>query len=228
MVTRFVNQPMVVAADLRNELRPTWVERRPRDPKWGSGNPKNDWHLAATRAAREIQAINSRLLIIVQGTHSGKLLHKVPEFPILLDVPNKLVYSTHDYKWFHLGINFNSETEETYQRYKTKLDRNWGFLLEEGQSYTAPIWVGEFGTGHNEEGLNYWWTCLVRYLKEYDLDFSYWPIDGTQSRGDGRDFGAEEGYGILNTTWNGIAHPPHFKTIQDIIPQTQGPKVSPL
>lgn len=223
MVTRFAKEPMVIAADLRNELRPTLVERRIRDPRWGSGDPKNDWHMAASKAARDIQAINPNLLIIIQGTHSGKLLHKVPEIPVVLDVPNKLVLSVHDYKWFHIGINWNRETEETYQRYKSKLDDNWGYLLEEGHEYTTPIWVGEFGTGHNDDGLNYWWTCAIRYLTEKDLDFAYWPIDGTQSRGDGREFGGEEGYGILNTTWNGIAHLPHFETIRGIILPSQGP-----
>jgi len=224
MAARYINQPMVIGADLRNELRPTLVERRFRDPKWGSGNPKNDWFIAASRAATDIQAINSRLLIFIQGTHSGKLLWKVPEFPITLSVPNKLVYSTHDYSWFHLGIDWDSQTEETYQRYKRKLDRNWGFLLEEGSPFTTPIWVGEFGTAHDASGLTYYFSCLTRYMRENDLDFAYWPIDGTQSRGDGRDFGAEEIYGILNTTWTGIAYPPHYQAIANLIPATQFPK----
>ena len=223
MVARFINDPMVIGVDLRNELRLAFVDRTFRDPRWGSGDLLNDWYIAASRAANDILAINPKLLIIIQGTHSGKLLVNAKELPIQLIVPNKLVYSSHDYSWFHLGINFNRETEETYQEYKEKLDGNWGFILEDGNTYTAPMWVGEFGTGHNDDGLGYYWTCLLRYMKEKDLDFSYWPIDGTQSRGDGREFGAEEGFGILNTTWSGIAYQPHFQTIQDIMNPHLGP-----
>ena len=223
MAARFLNQPMVIGADLRNELRPTFVEMEFRHPRWGSGDPKNDWHLAAIRAAQEIQAINSNLLFI-QGTYYAQYLWKVPEFSVVLSVPNKLVYAIHEYSWFHGGINFGIETEETYQKYKSTLDLNWGFLLEEGTTYTAPVWVGEFGTNHNKEGLTYYFSsCLVRYMRENDLDFAYWPVDGTQSRGDGRVFGAEETFGILNTLWNGVAYRPLYQIIASLISPTQFP-----
>jgi len=217
MTELFRNVPMAVAVDLRNELRPAIVDGTARIPSWGTGDVLTDWQIAANKAANEILAINPNLLVIVQGIYSGKSLTGVVDHPIVLSVPNKLVYSTHDYKWFHPTINWNDESERVYRRYKRTLDKWWGFILEENQPYTAPIWVGEFGTGHDAGSLNYWWKCLLRYMKENDLYFAYWPIDGTQSRGDGREFGAEEGYGILNTTWNGVAYQPHYESILDVM-----------
>jgi hypothetical protein len=43
------------------------------------------------------------------------------------------------------------------------MDYNVAFMLEEGNSYTAPVWLGEFGTNSNKS--NYW-NYLIRYLDE--------------------------------------------------------------
>jgi hypothetical protein len=45
-----------------------------------------------------------------------------------------------------------------------------------------------------------------RYIRERDLDWSYWPLDGTQ--GPSRQQGQEEAYGLLNATWDGFAYQP--------------------
>eukprot|EP00928_Gymnodinium_smaydae_P078880 TRINITY_DN62939_c0_g1_i1.p1 TRINITY_DN62939_c0_g1~~TRINITY_DN62939_c0_g1_i1.p1 ORF type:complete len:742 (-),score=145.04 TRINITY_DN62939_c0_g1_i1:141-2366(-) len=50
----------------------------------------------------------------------------------------------------------------------------WGFLLEEGRSYTAPVWIGEFG--YANEGV--YWKHFVRYLSDNDADFAYWALNG--------------------------------------------------
>merc|ERR1712178_437221 len=49
-----------------------------------------------------------------------------------------------------------------------------GFLLEEGQPYTAPVWVGEFGYGN--EGV--YWANFVKYLSDRDVDWAYWALNG--------------------------------------------------
>jgi len=43
------------------------------------------------------------------------------------------------------------------------LDYNVAFMLEEGKEYTAPVWLGEFGTNNNK---NNYWDYLIRYLEE--------------------------------------------------------------
>jgi len=49
-----------------------------------------------------------------------------------------------------------------------------------------------------------WWPYLMRYLKEHpQIGYSYWRLDGTESNGDGRVFGLEEAFGLMNPSWKG-------------------------
>lgn len=45
-----------------------------------------------------------------------------------------------------------------------------------------------------------------RYLKERDLDWSYWTLDGQQ--GPSRSLRAEESYGLLDASWSRPAFGP--------------------
>jgi endoglucanase len=58
--------------------------------------------------------------------------------PITLSVPGRLVYSPHDYA--------NYDTDDTVTDIYNAWTRNFGFLAVSGQTYSAPLWVGEFGT----------------------------------------------------------------------------------
>ena len=48
--------------------------------------------------------------------------------------------------------------------------------LKAGHEYSTPFWMGEFGGGSDSE--NY--QKIFRLLKEHDLDWAYWCIDGYQ------------------------------------------------
>eukprot|EP00930_Biecheleria_cincta_P083563 TRINITY_DN73115_c0_g1_i1.p1 TRINITY_DN73115_c0_g1~~TRINITY_DN73115_c0_g1_i1.p1 ORF type:complete len:245 (-),score=24.82 TRINITY_DN73115_c0_g1_i1:3-737(-) len=50
----------------------------------------------------------------------------------------------------------------------------WGFVLEQGHPYTAPVWMGEFGNSAR----GHYWNNLMHYLNNYDIDFAYWAING--------------------------------------------------
>lgn len=51
------------------------------------------------------------------------------------------------------------------------------FVAEAGHEYSAPFWLGEFGTtGSDPEN----WPKLIRFLKEHDFDWAYWCLDGYQ------------------------------------------------
>eukprot|EP00933_Yihiella_yeosuensis_P012706 TRINITY_DN12176_c4_g1_i1.p1 TRINITY_DN12176_c4_g1~~TRINITY_DN12176_c4_g1_i1.p1 ORF type:complete len:737 (+),score=83.88 TRINITY_DN12176_c4_g1_i1:65-2275(+) len=62
----------------------------------------------------------------------------------------------------------------TYWLFQTHMNNQWGFVLEEGHPYTAPVWMGEFG--NSERG--HYWNNMMHYLNEYDIDFAYWAING--------------------------------------------------
>lgn len=57
--------------------------------------------------------------------------------------------------------------------------------------------------------------CVHSYLKDRDLDWGYWPLDGQQ--GPSRAQGSEETYGLLNTTWDGWAYLPLLQQLQAIM-----------
>jgi hypothetical protein len=72
-----------------------------------------------------------------------------------------------------------------------------------------PLWVGEFGTcqtldcGANSD----WFVMYIRYLKENDLGWSYWPLNGAQSTGASRKYDGIEDYGLLSPDYQHIAAP---------------------
>jgi endoglucanase len=82
----------------------------------------------------------------------------------------------------------------------------------------VPLWVGEFGTcqtldcGANSD----WFVMYIRYMKENDLAWSYWAINGTQSSGAGRKYDAIEGYGLLSPDYRHIAAPKLVELLRTI------------
>lgn len=200
IAARYKSQPYVVGAELRNELRPSFVGGKTVQPLWGTGGNELDWHAAAIRGGEAVLEVNPDLLIFVDGLAFATDLSGVEQLPVELSIPHRVVYAAHDYYW--------PWQPSDYEGLKAALDRQWGYIKTEGKRYTAPVWVGEFGTWHDPKMGTLrtgWFPALLRYLEERDLDFSYWRGDGTESRGATRVFGAEAGFGLLNTTWDGPA-----------------------
>jgi endoglucanase len=189
---RYHNQPWVVGADLRNELRS--------GAQWGGNDPKVDWHAAAERGGKAILDINPNLLIMVEGPEYSTDLTGFAKLPVVLKVANRLVYSPHAY----------ASAEHVFQSYeelRQVYDERAGYLLKAEPA--VPLWVGEFGTcqtldcGQNSQ----WFRWFVRYLSEKDFNWSYWPLNGTQSSGAGRKYDTVETYGLLTTDYQHIAAP---------------------
>jgi len=228
LVARYVKQPAVVAVDLRNELRTSCdFPDGCRTPVWGGGNPNIDWHLAAQNAGNAIHSVNPTLLIIVEGLSYSANQKGVYNLPLTLNIPNRVVYEAHDYSFFH------NPQVKSYDELRTVLGDNWGFILTQGKNFTAPVWVGEFGTCHNDPSClsgppgtgGFWFQSFITYLNQSDIDWSWWALDGTESTGTGRVWGREETYGVLNMAWNAPASEPLLKILQSIQKPTQGPGV---
>ena len=203
MVHRYREQPAVVGVDLRNEPRAA----SGRSPTWGGAEPSLDWKRAAGSCAEEILKLNPNLLIFVEGLNYSTDFGGVYTDPLQLSVAGRLVYSPHDYAWFHNGLS-------SYAELKTALGNKWGFLLVQGKPYTAPVWVSEFGTCHTgadcidgATGQGLWFAGIRQYLREADIDWAYWAWNGTQARGTSRTYGEEETYGVLDRTWQKPALP---------------------
>lgn len=160
LAERYAGNPTVIGADLHNEPHGAAT--------WGSGDLLTDWRLAAERAGNAILAVNPDWLIIVEGVDNGPSGHywwggnlsSAGQFPVRLNVPNKLVYSPHDYpstvfpqQWFN-DPNYPNNLFDVW-------DANWGYLFREG---IAPILLGEFGTKLTLESDIVWLNTLTEYL----------------------------------------------------------------
>ena len=153
----------VMGADLWNEPK--------RESSWGTGNLQTDWNSAAERIGNAILAVNSDWLIFVEGigegTWWGGNLLGVASNPVVLSVPNKLVYSVHEYcqdvhnqTWF-LDPIFPDNLRTVWERY-------FGYIVRQ---QIAPMWVGEFGTAFRYPHSRIWLSKWVEYMNgEYSTD----------------------------------------------------------
>jgi hypothetical protein len=166
LARRYKNNPTVVGMDLFNEPHAVGATG---GAAWDDGvGGRADWRLAAERAGNAILAVNPKLLIIVEGVGDspgvtafyGANLTEAKAKPVRLSIPNRLVYSPHDYgqlvfdhTWFH---------DATYPMnlYKVWNDR-WGYLY---WNNIAPIWLGEFGSTLDTTIDQQWYTELLKYL----------------------------------------------------------------
>lgn len=160
LAEHYAGNATVIGADLANEPHG--------QATWGSGNLATDWRLAAERAGNAILAKNSNWLILVEGVESyngknywwGGNLAGARDFPVRLNVANRLVYSPHDYPASVYPQSWFSDPA-----YPSNLpavwDASWGYLFRQG---IAPVMLGEFGTKLATASDQAWANKLVSYL----------------------------------------------------------------
>ncbi len=134
MAERYKSNPLVAAMDLMNEPRRTRVGWRVITPTWGT-RPKTDVAAMYTAVGNLIHQISPQVLIICEGLGYAADLTGVARHPVRLERSGKVVYSLHDYPWFH-------PAGQSRQAYFDQMDRAGGFILGE---QLAPLWIGEFG-----------------------------------------------------------------------------------
>jgi endoglucanase len=198
LANRYKGNPMVVGADLHNE---------PHAPAcWGCGGTTVDWRLAAERAGNAILSVNPNWLIFVEGVDCysaggqasgdcywwGGNLEGAATYPVQLNVPNRLVYSAHDYPssvypqtWFS-DPNYPNNLPSVW-------DTHWGYLYKNN---VAPVWLGEFGTKLQSTSDQQWLSTLVNYLGKgaSGMNWTFWcwnPNSGDTG-------------GILNDDWTTV------------------------
>jgi endoglucanase len=207
MAARYRRDPLVVGADLRNEPRGAAT--------WG-GPPATDWHAAAQRGGDAVLAVNPDLLIFVEGTSYAADLAGADTLPVVLDVPGRVVYEAHDYAWF--------EPHASYDEWLAAIMPRWGYLVAGPRP--RPLWIGEFGTCHtapscvasgDPKAYGSWFADLTRFIAAHDVDWGYWAVNGTQSTGARRAFGAAEGYGVLDSAWRAPADAGHLAALRRIM-----------
>jgi endoglucanase len=228
LTKRYKANPLVVGADLRNELRRN--NKLNLSPRWGGGG-KNDWKRAAKRAGNAILDINPNMLIIIEGLDYAAQLRSLYSDPLELKIDNRLVYSFHSYSFFKSNGDLYDVSEQRW-------GSDWGYILSQGQSYTAPVWVSEFGTSRGDNDpikpSKTWWNHLMCYLQKSDIDFAYWALNGSKLAKDaksslkkGADIYVNEPYGLLDRSWNYYDQDWRLNDITHyLLPTRQGPGVN--
>lgn len=149
--THYRNNPTVIGYDIRNE--PLCFSPAGTACTWeaGSNNPNHNIRYMYERVANAIHNVDPNVLIICEGpqNYSGLLAggtsNKSPwgdlslagSLPVQPTVPNKVVYSVHDYPVYVAGFQPDSGSSKV-----TMMNAAWGYLVKNN---IAPVWIGEMG-----------------------------------------------------------------------------------
>ncbi|MFJ8685140.1 cellulase family glycosylhydrolase [Micromonospora wenchangensis] len=194
LAQRYAGNTTVIGADLHNEPHAEGTNPAATGACWGCGDTTRDWRLAAERAGNAILGVQPNWLIFVEGVScpSGGLsnvwdndpsndedcgwwggnLSKAGQFPVRLNVANRLVYSPHEYatsvyeqEWFKTA-DFPANLPAVWDRY-------WGYLYKQN---IAPIMMGEFGSTLADPRDKVWLEKLMAYTGTgvNGMSFTYW------------------------------------------------------
>lgn len=198
MANRYKDNKAVIGADIHNE---------PHDLTW------NTWASYSEQCGNAIHNIVPHWLIFVEGVGNyagenywwGGMLKGVSTRPVVLTVPNRVVYSPHEY-----GQSVGSQPWLAYDGGSVPVgwpnnlyavwDNAWGFIFKNN---IAPLWIGEFGGHFGVDGLGantkahstyerQWCSNLVRYYNglytggatvpaltgnDKGMSFAYWSLN---------------------------------------------------
>ena len=236
MAQRYANNPTVIGADLHNEPHAEGTNPAATGACWGCGDTARDWRLAAERAGNAILGVQPNWLIFVEGVScpSGGLsnvwdndpsndedcgwwggnLSKAGQFPVRLNVANRLVYSPHEYAtsvyrqaWFD-DPSYPANMPAIWDKY-------WGYLYKQN---IAPIMMGEFGTTLQDPKDKVWLENLMAYTGTgvNGMSFTYWSWNPNSG-----DTG-----GIANDDWTTVNQAKQAILQPYLIPPTGGGSTS--
>ena len=236
VAARYRSNPLVAGMDIMNEPRRARVGWRVRAPTWGTGG-KTDVTAMYTTVGNLIHEINPQLLIICEGISYAADLTGVARHPVRLEHPGKVVYSLHDYSWFH-------PRGQARAAYLDQMNKAGGYLLDQ---QTAPLWIGEFGNdtrslasfglasapGGGAADSAVWWNNFQAWLTDHDADWCWWALNPTQPKGTipgtsqhRSNWGDPEPWGLLAPDWRSPANPGVLDILKPMIAPRTGPGVS--
>jgi len=236
IAARYAPNPLVAAMDILNEPRRATVGGRVLTPTWGTGD-STDVAAMYTTVGNLIHEINPQQLILCAGLRYAADLTGVARHPVRLEHPGKVVYSMHDYSWFHPRGQLRAA-------YFEQMAKAGGYILGDR---LAPLWIGEFGNdtrslanfglapepGAAATDSGVWWNNFEAWVTEHDVDWCWWALNPTQPKGTipvthqhRSNWGDPEGYGLLAPDWRGVANPRVLDMLKAMISPRTGPGVS--
>jgi hypothetical protein len=218
MATWAKSHPGIVAMGLRNEIREFLLQ--------GSVNGRKDWYDLVGQAGRLVHGANPDVLVVVGGTQSSTDLTHVRAN--MLDTSGwagKHVWEMHAYSFTVTFPNLVNSCDVVRAEYGAFA----GFVLEQGEAYTAPLILSEFGvgmTGGPAQGLNdqdrNYLSCLAGYMEDNDAEWAVWALQGSYYVRDGS-VDKDEGWGVLDHDWSTWRNPDFPAMLGGMWKVTQGP-----
>ena len=157
----FAGNSTVIGFDLDNE--PT----EGGGAHWGGGGP-TDIQQMYQAVGNAVGAVDPGALVIAEGPIAwgqhgfhGADLSQAAINPVKLSIPDKLVYSVHEYP-HEIG---GTPIPDSGPAYVADMSARWGFL--EAQNI-APVWVGEMGSNMTSAGSKAWASTLLDYMNGKD------------------------------------------------------------
>ncbi|KAI2466015.1 glycoside hydrolase family 5 protein [Annulohypoxylon bovei var. microspora] len=218
IATWSTSQPGVIGMSLRNEIRELLLQ---------GANGRADWYNFMTQGAERVHAANPDLLIIMGGTQSATdLTHiRVNRNIDWSAWQGKHVWEFHAYSFtvtFALAKASCDMLKDAYGLFD-------GFVLSQGEDYTAPLILSEFGfgmTGGPNDGLsdddNTYFQCLRDYITGNDAEWAMWAVQGSYYVRQGT-VGADESWGLLDTDWSALRNAKVPDLLAPMFKVTQGP-----
>lgn len=166
----FAGNATVIGFDLDNE--PLEYGNAPMAVNWGGGGP-TDIHAMYQTVGNAIQAVDPGALIIAEGPISIPLgnfdLTQVATNPVVLNIPNKVVYSAHIYP-----SAIGAEPVDSGPAFVANINKAYGYIETQN---IAPVWIGEIGAsldgtadsaGDNLAKEQAWAQTMIDYLNGKD------------------------------------------------------------
>lgn len=212
------NHPAVVGIGLRNEIREVPVVQI-----------RSAWYTYIAQGADAVYNANKDLLIIMGGTLSSTDASFLRSSPLDRSRwADKVVWEWHQYTFSPPWI----ASFKNCALWKQAVGGFTGFLLQQNQAYTGPLWLSEFGFGMtggppersgigSEEDYNYL-KCIVEYVTGNDGDWALWALQGNYYVRDGQ-VNRDEPWGLVNAEWTAWRNPAVKEVLGKMWDVTQGP-----
>ncbi|KAH6654339.1 cellulase family protein [Truncatella angustata] len=219
MATWATSQPGVVAMSLRNEPRPFPVLQDFLDGHSG-------WLNFMQQGGERVHEANPDVLVLVGGTQSTQDLTVTKTRNLDYSAwAGKHVWEMHAYEF---SVTYSAAGDNCDIR-QDLYGAFVGFVLEQGQEFTAPLIMSEWGMalsggpndGLTDDGKNYY-DCVKEYMLGNDMDWALWGIQGSYYVREGT-ADAEETWGLMDKEWSGLRNEQIYTSMADLFTVTQGP-----
>ncbi|KAI1168547.1 glycoside hydrolase family 5 protein [Nemania serpens] len=213
------SQPGVIGMGLRNEIREFLLQ--------GTFNGRADWYNYLGQAATRVHGANPDVLVIMGGTQSTTdLTHLRTEGAIDWGAwAGKHVWEWHAYEFTVTYALFKADCEALQQAYGLYN----GFVLAQGEAYTAPLLLSEFGfgmAGGPHMGLSddddRYFRCLRDYVLGNDSEWALWALMGSYYVREGT-VDSDESFGVMDHDWAGLRNQDLPSQLAAMLQVTQGP-----